>query len=81
MERIHRYKGYDITLTSLKEVAGWVPAATIKSAPMQPHRDEWTIRDMSRPQPTQDTADSVALEQALKNVDEQATRPRKILRK
>jgi hypothetical protein len=81
MERVHRHKGYNVTLTSVKEVAGWVPAATVKSAPMQPHRDEWTIRDTSQPQPTQDAADWIALEQAMKTIDEQATRPRKVLRK
>jgi hypothetical protein len=74
MERTHRHKGYDITLTSMKEVGGWVPAAIIKSAPMQSHRDEWTIRDTSRPQPTQDAADRIALDQAMGSIDKQAAR-------
>jgi hypothetical protein len=76
MERAHRHKGYDITLTSSKEVAGWVPAAIIKSAPMQPHRDEWTIRETSRPQPSQEGADRIALDQAMASIDGQANRPK-----
>ena len=74
MERTHRHKGYDITLTSMKEVGGWVPGAIIKSAPMQSHRDEWTIRETSRPQPTQDAADRIALDQAIASIDKQAAR-------
>jgi hypothetical protein len=76
MERAHRHKGYDIALTSMKESAGWVPAATVKSAPMQPHRDEWTIRETSLPQPSQDAADRIALERAMKSIDDQANRPK-----
>jgi hypothetical protein len=74
VERSHRHKGYDVTLTSVKEVGGWVPAATVKSAPMQSHRDEWTIRETSRPQPNQDAADRIALEQAISSIDKQTAR-------
>ena len=81
MERVISYKGHEITLTSSQGPAGWVPSAAIKSATMQAHRDEWTIRDGSRPKPTQEDADRIALERAKQSIDERITRPKDQLRK
>ncbi len=81
MERVLSYKGHEITLTSSQGPAGWAPSAAIKSATTQAHLDEWTIRDGSRSQPTQDGADRIALERAKQSVDERITRPKDQLRK
>ena len=81
MERVLYYQGYEITLTSSQGPAGWVPSAAIRSATMQPHSDEWTIRDGFWPQPTEEDANRIAFEQAKRSIDDRIARPKKQLRK